>query len=184
MVNAHGKRAGNLPEPIRRRWLDPPVPLACREKCNRYCTECEYEEFLLQSVSYFTLAVPHRPHVLAMEAIMPGSTRDWPSERRLLLEWRLVGSAPPAPRSTCRNRTKSPSRRRTRSSVIVTSSGDTFFRKGAIGASDYLRSDQHPPGASQPRGGVGRGCLKHFLLSAHDRAALSLVGRRWSAPNH
>ena len=45
-------------------------------KCNRYCTECEYEEFLLQSVSYFTVAVPHRARGPSggMEAIMPRST--------------------------------------------------------------------------------------------------------------
>ena len=45
-------------------------------ECNRYCTECEYEEFLLQSVSYFTVAVPHRARGPGggMEAIMPRST--------------------------------------------------------------------------------------------------------------
>ncbi len=57
--------------------------------------------------------------------------------------------------------------RRTRSSVIVSSSGDTFFRtEAAICASDYLRLDQHPPWASQSRGAsaaVRRGFLDYVM---------------------
>ena len=96
----------------------------------------------MQSVSYFTLAVPHRTHLSGDGGDHARSTTQLAVGAVIALGMAIVGPARAARRSTWRKPSSSGtnpcSQRRTRRSVIVSvcSSGDTLIRKGAICSSN------------------------------------------------